>query len=178
MRLKLNCDKTELISFGSWQQLSKCSTTQMDLDGNLIPMSRYVKYLGGGLDATLNFKKHIGTVTGKAMANFFKIRGIRQFLNKEACQTLLLGLCISHLDYSNAMLYGVPEVDINCMQRVQNMCAKLTPNLDRYNSVTEALKKLRWLPIRQRITFKILTIVHKCMYSILEKLTHKSPWTN
>ena len=42
MRLKLNCDKTELILFGYRQQLLKCKTGEMELDGNLIPISQYV----------------------------------------------------------------------------------------------------------------------------------------
>ena len=88
MRLKLNCDKTELILFRSRQQLLKCKTKEIELDGNLIKLSNQVKYLNEGLDSTLSFKKHISTVTGKAMANLFHIRGIRQFLNSDACQTL------------------------------------------------------------------------------------------
>ena len=108
MRLKLNYDKTELILFGSRQQLLKCKTKEMELDGNPIPMSQYVKYLGGGPDSTLSFKKHINKAAGMAMANFFRIRGIRKYLNRDACQTLLLGLCISHLDYANAILMASP----------------------------------------------------------------------
>ena len=61
MRLKLNCDKTELILFRSRQQLFKCKTKEIELDGNLIQLSDQVKYLGGGLDSTL--KKHVSTVT-------------------------------------------------------------------------------------------------------------------
>ena len=164
MRLKLNCDKTELILFGSKQQLLKCKTGDIELDGHLISVSQHVKYLGGGLDSSLNFKKHIGNVTGKAMANFFRIRGIRKYLNKDACQTLLLGLCISHLDYANAILYGLPDVDINKLQRIQTMCAKLVLNRKKSDSATEALKELHWIPIRLRITFKLLMIVHRCLH--------------
>ena len=62
----------------------------MVLDGNLIQVSKYVKYLGGGLDQNLNFKKHVGNACTKAMANFVRIRGIRRFLNRQACETLTL----------------------------------------------------------------------------------------
>ena len=164
MRLKLNCDKTELILFGSRQQLLKYKTGEIELDGNLILMSQYVRYLGGGLDSTLSFKKHINNAAGVAMANFFRIRGIRKYLNRDACKTLLLGLCISHLDYANAILYGLPDVDINKLQCIQTMCAKLVLNHKRSDSATEALKELHWIPIRLRITFKLLMVVHRCLY--------------
>ena len=44
------------------------------------------------------------------------------------------------------------------------MCAKLTLQKAKFDSTTEALAQLHWLPIRQRITFKIATITHKCIY--------------
>ena len=122
MKLKLNADKTEVIIFGNQKQIDKCTTTSLVLDGNLIEISPHVKYLGGGLDKNLNYKCHVGNACSKVMCNFFKIHNIYQYLNRSACETLLLGLCVNHLDYSNSMLYGLPEVTTSRLQRVQNMC--------------------------------------------------------
>ena len=47
---------------------------------------------------------------------------------------------------------------------VQTMCAKLTLKKSKYDSTWEALAQLHWLPIKQRINFKIATITHKCLY--------------
>ena len=44
------------------------------------------------------------------------------------------------------------------------MCAKLTLKKSKFDSTTEALAQLHWLPIRQRINFKIATLTHKCIY--------------
>ena len=59
MHLKLNPAKTEYILFGSQQQLKKTSPEPCDAQGNLIPVSEAVRYLGGLLDQHLNFKQHI-----------------------------------------------------------------------------------------------------------------------
>ena len=98
------------------------------------------------------------------MANFVMICNIHKFLTKDACTTLVLGLCISHLDYANALFYGLPEKTISHLQRIQAMCAKLTVDKSKLDSTAEALAHLHWLPIRQRINFKIATISHKCIY--------------
>ena len=37
------------------------------------------------------------------------------------------------------------------------MCAKLTLEISKFDSTTEVLAELHWLPIRQRINFKIAT---------------------
>ena len=82
----------------------------------------------------------------------------------KSIKTIIQALVISHLDYGNALLYGLPETITKQMQSIQSSAAKLILKLIRYESSTQALKKLNWLPIRKRIEFKIITIVHKSLY--------------
>ena len=72
-------------------------------------MSSEVKYLEEILDNKLNFNKHITMKIKKAMSNFTCIRVIWKYLSKQACTTLVLMLSIAHLDYGNALLYGLPK---------------------------------------------------------------------
>ena len=74
-----------------------------------------------------------------------------------------LSLCISHLDYANALLYGLPAVTLSKLQRIQNMCTELVLRRSKGSSITQCLKDLHWLPICQRIEFKILTLTYKCL---------------
>ena len=97
------------------------------------------------------------------MFNYFKIKGIRRLLDIPTTTRLCLSLCISHLDYCNSLLYGLPENTIKRLQRVQNMCARLILRRGKRDSITQCLKELHWLPIRQRINYKILILTHKCL---------------
>ena len=99
-----------------------------------------------------------------AIAIFVRIHNIQQYLTTDACTTLVLGLCISHLDYANALYYGLPDKTISHLQMVQSMCAKLTLRKSKYDSTPDALAQLHWLLIKHRINFKIATITHKCLY--------------
>ena len=94
---------------------------------------------------------------------------MHKYITQEACTTLLLMLCISHLDYSNTVLYGIPNKTLNKYQRIQNMCAKLVLGKSKYDSSTESLKALHWLPIQQQIKFRILTITHKYINNLAPK---------
>ncbi len=96
------------------------------------------------------------------MLNFFKIKSIRKYLTEDATETLVLSLVISHLDYCNVILYGIPDSDLSKLQRIQNMCAKLVLNRRRRDSSKQALYDLHWLPIKARINFKILTYMFNC----------------
>ena len=164
MHLKLNPVKTEVIMFGYRNQLIKCTTSYVTISDSTIPKSPSVKYLGVTLDENLNLKEHILTKCRKAIANFVRIHNIHQYLTKDACTTLVLGLCISYLDYANALYYRLPDKTISHLQIIETMCAKLTLKKSKYDSTREALAQLHWLPIKQRIDFNIAAITHKCLY--------------
>ena len=138
MKLKLNADKTEYITFGSRIQLQKVFSSPLIAGNNLIQMSSDVKYLGEILVNKLNFNKHITTKIKKAKANFICIRAIQKYLSKQACTTLILVLCISHLDYDNALLYVLQKKSINRFQTIENMGAKLVSQHSKYSGTTEA----------------------------------------
>ena len=112
----------------------------------------------------VTFKDHVTQKCRLAMLNIKHIRSIRDYLDQEACEILVNGLVLSHLDYCNSILIGLPNVTINKLQRVQNIAAKLILKLKPYDSSTQALKTLHWLPIRLRIQFKIACTVHKCTF--------------
>ena len=162
-RLRMNSSKTEFIMVGSRQHLSKVSTTTIDVNGDLIERSSSVKYLGVDIDERLSFKQHIKRKCRTAIGNFHRLKKIRKTLTQQAASVLACGLILSHLNYGNALFVGLPNVDIAKLQRIQNMTAKLVTQANKYDSVTQAIKSLHWLPIHLRIKYKILILVFKCL---------------
>ena len=79
--LKMNCSKTELILFGSRQQLQKCVTTHINVNGDEIHRSIIIKYLGAWMDEQLTMKQHITNKCRLAMYNLQKIKLRRPMVN-------------------------------------------------------------------------------------------------
>ena len=173
MRLKLNPDKTEFIVFGGRVQLAKLTTKSLLLNDADIPRSPVVKCLGTHIDKNLKFTHHVNIKCRTAVFNYNKIKSIRKYLTKDTCHTLVLSLVMSHLDYCNSVLVGAPDVLIAKFQRVQNMCAKLVLGKSKYDSSTESLKELHWLPIVLRVKFKIATLVFKCLHGNAPEYLHE-----
>ena len=71
---------------------------------------------------------------------------------------------LSHLDYANALYYGLPHCQLMKLQRVQNIAAKVILKKNKRDSITACMNKLHWLPVVQRSKHKILCLVHKCIY--------------
>ena len=146
---------------GSRQQLQKCTTPCLNVNGEAVGQASMMKYLGVHLDQQLTLKYHISQKCRTAMWQLQRIKKFRNVLSQDACESLVLGLVISHVDYANSLYIGIPSCDIEKLQRVQNVAARLVIN-DGTRS-HECLKRLHWLPIHLRIKYKVLTIVYKIL---------------
>ena len=141
--------------------LSKCITTNIDVNGYTIDRSIMEKYLGAWLDQELKLKQQITNKCRLAMANLHSIKNLGSIHTKQATQTLVIGLVMSHLDYCNTLFIGLLECDISKLQWIQNISARLVLHKEHY-STTACLKTLHWLSVCQRIKHKLLTIIYKC----------------
>ena len=173
----MKSEKTEFILFSSWQHLHKCSTKSINVCGDLVKCSEKIRLLGTWLDQSPTFEHHINIKCHTAMFNLQKIRHIRQVLTTDACQTLVFGLVTSNLDYANALYIRLPDCDIAKLQHVQNTAVKVIMNQTKYDSATEALKELNWLPVRFRVIHNSITLVYKSLkrnaLKYLQDLLHK-----
>ena len=108
------------------------------------------------------------------MLNLLKIKATRKYLPTKACTKAVITLVMSHLDYANSILTGLPKASICQLQRVQNMAAKIILQRNKFESSSKCLKELHWLPIHHRINIKVITLVFKCIHrlapSYLEEL--------
>ena len=153
MRLKMNPSKTELIYFGSKEQLGKCILDSMDVESSIVNRSDSIMLLGCFLDKNLSFLKNINNQCQKSMVNFYRIKSIHPYINKEAYEILVHTLIMSYLDYTNCLHYGLPSKFIWKFQRIQNVSAKLILNLKDYDaSVTKAKMDLRGSPSRNKLS--------------------------
>ena len=112
MQLKMNPSKTEYIYFGNIMQIKKCSENSIDVAGDLIIRSDIIHYLGVWMDQSLNLKQHVTKKCQAGMLNFLRLRSIRHLLDTTTTANLCLSLCMSHVDYCNSALYGLPDTTI------------------------------------------------------------------
>ena len=91
------------------------------------------------------------------------ISRIRKYLDIESCHHIVRSLVLSRLDYGNSLLIGTTDANQKRLQRIQNRAARLIFSLKRRDHITPYLEKLHWLPVSQRINFKMLTLMFQCL---------------
>ena len=70
----------------------------------------------------------------------------------------------SHLDYGNSILVNLPKSPLKPLQSIQNYAAKIVCKKNqKYDSSTECLSRLYWLPIHYRCIYKLMTVVYKTL---------------
>ena len=115
------------------------------------------------MDSHLLLTKHINNIWKSAWYAIRNIEKIRRHLDKGSCVRLVHALLTSKLDSCNGVLTGLPDKEINKLQRVQNTAARLVAGAKKQEHITPVLQTLHWLPIRARIDFKILFISYKAL---------------
>ena len=162
----LHDDKTELIIIGGSKQLPKVSLDSIQVGECTVSPVQKVRNLGVIFDENLSMKDHISNVCKKGFYQLYRLRQVRKYFNRNTFEGLVHAFVTSHIDYGNAMLFGLPDVTIKKLERLQHAAARLILNRSWRDSATEMLKELHWLPIRYRILYKLSLLVFKCMNNI------------
>jgi len=92
---------------------------------------------------------------------------VRSSQTSEAAKTLVHAFVSSRLDYCNSLLYGISDGLQTKLQTVQNAAACVVTGTRKFDHITPVLHQLHWLPVWQRITFKLAMITYKCLHGLV-----------
>ena len=152
-KLKLNEDKSEFFVASSKSNLKLC--------GSIITSSDSVRNLGVIFDTTMSMSSHISSISRSLNYHLRNIGRIRCYIDEDTYNHALRSLVISRIDYCNSLLYGLSAKDMHKLQKVQNRAARLVFKANRREHTTPLLRELHWLPVCERIKFKLLTLAYK-----------------
>ena len=120
------------------------------------------------MDSILSMDNQIAKICQGAWHGLRCIGNIRSFLTEAASEKLVHAFVSSKLDSNNGLLYGLPKEKLKKLQKVQNAAARMVSRTPKHDHITPVLKSLHWLPISERIEYKILLLTYK-------SLTGKAP---
>ena len=163
-RLLINDAKTEFLIIGSRQQVFKINIDKITVGESVVKPDKVVRSLGVWFDSHMTMNSHIGKVCSKAFRSLYNIRQIRKFLSEETTKIFVHFFFVSHIDYCNSLLYGLPQYQYDRLQRVLNAAARVVCLVPKFDHITPVLRRLYRLPVRYRVMFKIFLLVHKAMH--------------
>ena len=165
-KLKLNDGKTEVIFFKPAHLKTHLQLPTVNVGLNPITPAPAVRNLGSTFDEHMTMEQGIKQICASAYFHLRNIAAIRTSLTEEATTQLVHSFVTSRLDGGNSLLFGLPDCAIKKLQRVQNQAARLIKRKSKYDRASPLLKALHWLPVRQRIHFKIALLTFKCRHGM------------
>lgn len=114
-------------------------------------------------DSTIPFSKYVSSLWRLAKINRHALFcRSRSLLLHNVLTKLDNALVSSRINHCNLLLIGITNGNLNKVKMVQNSLARpITKTQARYNHITVTLHYTHWLPLEQRIHFKIFLFVHK-----------------
>jgi len=164
-RLQVNPAKTEFVWCAPSRRRHHIPTSDVVVCNDPIHPVQSVRDLGVYVDGAMTMRTHINHVLSSCFSALRQIKSIKRSLPAHTLTTLVTALIHSRLDYCNVVFAGLPNCDILRMQSVLNTAIRLVAGASRWNHATCLLRDHHWLPVKQRIDYKLCMTVHRCLNS-------------
>lgn len=144
--LKLNDDKTEFLVIAAPRQQDKVSVSGIGIGDSRVEPSSYARNLGVAFDREMNMEMQVKNVCSSAMAHLRNIIDVRASLTQDAAERLVHALVTSRIDSGNALLYGIPAIQLDKIQSILGVAARVVCGARKHESTDRILERLHWLP--------------------------------
>ncbi len=176
----LNADKTQIIQVVHPNRAADLYPGSITIGESDIPTIEQARNLGVLFDRHLTMVPHVKQVCRTSYMHLRNIGNIRKTLTRESTEILIHAFVSSRLDYCNSLLYGLPATTVSKLQRVQNTAVRILTHTSRYDHISPVLRSLHWLPVTQRIVFKVLTLTYRAFHGqapqyLIELLVRYAP---
>ena len=101
--------------------------------------------------------KCIGHISRSAYLEIRRISSVRHLLIRKATVQSMCSFARSRLYYCNSLLIDITSDQMYRLQKIPNHAAKVVFRKSKYKHVTP----LHWLPVKERILFKIATFAFR-----------------
>ena len=109
-------------------------------------------------------RAHINHVLSSSCGTLRQLTSIKRSLPSHALNAVVTDLVHSWLDYCNVVFAGLPARDVHRLHSILNTAVRLVAGSSRRDHVTSQLRDRHWLPVKQRVEYKLCTMVHRCLY--------------
>ena len=132
--LKINDSKPESIIFRSPLLKQKLSDLSISVGNSQVFPSSKVRVIGVVFDQYLTFRDHISGICRSTNFHLRSLGRIRNLLTFDATAQPIHALITTRLDFSNSILYNLPNNKIKRLQRIQNQAARMLKRIPRHSN--------------------------------------------
>ena len=165
-----NITKTEIMLITGKKNKEKLYIQITD-DGKkkMLEPKTSIKILGVHVDDRLSWTKQIQEVNKKAKYATRNLQRVNMLIPLKTRLLLYNSLVASHLKYADTVWSGCNARDKNRLQRTQNYAIKSLLGMKKQESATDALKRVKLLPLEDKMKIHEAVYIHKGLHNKLPR---------
>ena len=163
--LKVNASKTQLIMFGTRQNLRSFPPSEVSVlfRGVSLHPCTEVKNLGVVFDRYLSWDQHISLVTRRCFGMLTGLVHLRHYLPVTVLTTLVSALVLSHVRYCLSVYGNGTAKNLDRVQKILNFSARVISGRRKYDHISDVQRGLGWLSAPELVRYHTLMLVHKVL---------------
>ena len=169
-----NPDKTIILLVGVPQLLQQLPQMSISLLGKKIRPIPVVKDLGMYIDQCLTYNYHIAKTVSNCLFKLAQVCRIKHLLDRKSLILLMNTFVFNKMYYCSTVWANTSQSNVKKLQLVQNFAAHIVLGLRKYDHISQGIRSLNWLAVKDRLFFNDVAMVFKCINNlVLEYLAKK-----
>ena len=107
------------------------------------------------------------------MFKLTRVNRIKHLVDRKTLIYLINAFVFSKLFYCSTVWSSTSKKNVRKLQLVQNYACRIVAGLRKYDHVSEALKSVKWLNVRDKLFFNELVMVYKCLKNLTPCYLHR-----
>ena len=161
--LLISADKTKILIIGVPQLLRRVPSVAISILGKEITPVPVARDLGVFIDQYLTYDEHITQTAAKCLCKLVQINRIKHLLDKETLLLLINAFVFSKLFYCSTVWSNTSKSNVRKLQRVQNFAARIILGFRKFDHISQGIKSLKWLPVKDRLYLNDAIMMYKCI---------------
>ena len=167
--LLINPEKIKVLLVGVPQLLRKLPPVSISLLGKEKTPVSVAKDLGVLIDQSLTYNDHVAKTTSDCLFKLKQISGIKHLLDRKSLLLVMNTFVFSKLFYCSTVWASTSQSNVKKLQLVQNFAARIMLGLRKYDHISEGIRSLNWLTVRDRLLLNDAVMVYKCLNNLVPK---------
>jgi len=148
---------------GHKNQIDKINIRSVSMLSSTVSIVDSARDFGVVIDSRLTMSDQVIALCRAGYYHLCQLRPMARSLPEECAKTLVQAFISSRLHYCNALLYGINDSLFRHLQSTQNAAARFLTEASRRDHISPVLRSLHWLPVKQRVGYKLASLVYKSL---------------
>ena len=161
--LKVNASKTQIIVFGSHQNIRRLPPVTVNFGGvSLVPCTE-VKNLGVIFDRCLSWDSHVAQLTRRCFGTLTGLAHLRHHVPAHVVEMLVTALVLSQVRYCISVYGNGSGGNLNRIQKIINFAVRVVFGRSKYDHVSDLRQRLGWMSSDELVQYHTLRLLHKVL---------------